>query len=54
MKECCSALHPCAQHKAKMHPDLLKLLEKAKTEQEARKIINDYIARAFAKGEWKF
>ena len=54
IQKCCSSLNPCEKHKAKMSPELLKLLEKAKTEAEADKIINKYIADAFARGEWKF
>ena len=52
--ECCTLSNMCAKHRAKMNPDLLKKVDAAKTEAEKQKIVNEYIARAFAAGEWKF
>jgi hypothetical protein len=42
----------CEGHRAKMAPDLLDKIDAASSKEEKDKIIGDYIADAYRRGEW--
>jgi hypothetical protein len=49
---CCTSDNMCEGHRAKMAPDLLDKIDAASSKEEKDKIIGDYIADAYRRGEW--
>jgi hypothetical protein len=49
---CCTTDNLCEGHRAKMAPDLLDKIDAASSKEEKDKIIGDYIADAYRRGEW--
>lgn len=50
---CCPADNPCDDHMAKMPPELRAVVEATEGGEAKSKVINDYIAAAHARGEWR-
>lgn len=54
VKQCCTWSEPCAEHKARISPELQAKLDAVDTEEEKTRVAMEYIMDAFERGEWSF